>query len=563
LAENEFIQLTLDKTGVSLDLANATFSRLIHDPGEKTQKISYLFEWKNSNSGTLLNKSWPEKIKDLILQKKEKALLIISLGAKITEQHNASVSGSFARSACIIPLHMDAKFSGLFRFEALAIEDFWDQEKKDFLSELAQITSHYCQKLLTKEKIKAAYQELEAKVKERTLTLERANQELNRAREFAESANKAKSRFLANMSHELRTPLNSILGFCQILAYKQVGLLNEKQKEYIDDIKASGEHLLEMVNDILDLSKIEADKVTIEKKAFRVNEMLSRSPSTIKVISDKKGVEMNLDIDPELGVIEADEVRLKQVIFNLLSNAIKFTDPGKKIGLRAKKEKDFLIIEVWDEGIGIPEDKLFAIFQPFEQVRTVSRGKPQGSGLGLSISQKLIELHGGNLGVKSILNQGSVFTVRLPVGGKREEESSQVVENKMLEIAEENDFKKYLNKTILMVDDNEKNIKLLNEIFRLYRLQFVVARSGEEAIELARTSKFDLVVMDIELPGMNGIEAMQRIRNLVDKNIPVIAMTAHAMKGDKKDFILKGFDNYISKPIDIARMMGKIKQYLS
>ncbi len=261
------------------------------------------------------------------------------------------------------------------------------------------------------------------------------------------------------MSHELRTPLNSILGFSQMLEMEEDSL-SDQQREYVVYIRRSGDHLLEMVNDILDLSKIEAGRIEIEKNPFDLNIILSRSPSTIKSLADKKKIKMELNIDPNLDFIEADEIRIKQMLYNLISNAIKFTDPGKRIGIEAHIKDDRAVIEVWDEGIGIAEEDLENVFNPFEQVGQAESGKPEGTGLGLAISRRLIELHGGSLSVKSKKRAGSRFTILLPgiiTDGRGKVRS---IEGKTLE---RKGYPK-ISGNILVVEDNEINLKLIASV---------------------------------------------------------------------------------------------------
>lgn len=435
------------------------------------------------------------------------------------------------------------------------------KDKVQFIKSLIKIVEVFLFQKKSRQDLFKAHDKLEVKVRQRTEKLTSTMNELVAARKLAEEANKSKSRFLANMSHELRTPLNSILGFSQILSMQQMGSLNEKQLEYIKDIHSSGEHLLEMVNDVLDLSKIEANKVLIEKKPFNLNLMLSRSPSTIKVISDKKRVEMSLDIPPDLGEIEADEVRIKQVIFNLLSNAIKFTDPGKQIGIKARKYIDSVLVEVWDEGCGIPEFMLVKIFDPFEQVKSAERGKPQGTGLGLAISKKIIELHGGTLEVKSTLDIGSRFTVTLPVGNISSEMADKKEPNSLPDSLSSKDDSR-MDRKILIVEDNDKNAKLMNDILNINNYNFSIVHSGEQALVEITKDNYKLVLMDIQLLGMSGTETMKKMRKMPIEDLPILALTAHAMKEDKKKFILEGFENYISKPIEINNMLSKINMYL-
>ncbi|GEM_PF-1331654 len=248
------------------------------------------------------------------------------------------------------------------------------------------------------------------------IIIERRNAErsLIDAKEAAEEANRVKTNFLANVSHELRTPLNAILGFSQILEMKRGEIDRERELEFLGYIRQSGEHLLEMVNDILDLSKIESGRFDLEKNPFDLREMLSRVLLIVKSLAEEKGLAIDCEIEPDLGIMTADELRLKQVIFNLLSNAIKFTPKGKRIGVRAAGDGGRAVITVWDEGIGITEDDLEKIFDPFEQAQRRRGEDEQGTGLGLSITKKIIELHGGTLEVRSAPGEGSSFTMVLP-----------------------------------------------------------------------------------------------------------------------------------------------------
>ena len=373
------------------------------------------------------------------------------------------------------------------------------------------------------------------------------------AREQAVKANRAKSEFLANMSHELRTPLNGILGFTQVLQLKNFGELNEKQMGYLNHISESGAHLLNMVNDILDLAKVESGMVELSKAPFDFEAMLRRLPLNIESIAFKKEIEILRDIENGLGWLYGDEVRIKQVLYNLFSNAVKFTNYGKHIGIEAKTMDDTISVTVWDEGIGIPEKHLEKIFNPFEQVDSTSKKEEDGTGLGLTISRKMIELHGGKLFATSQVGEGSRFTFQLPgrFTGKPPEADARF-------IAVEQSKTPKSKASILVVEDNTSNQVLIKAILEMDDYRSDLAVDGEKAIEMVAEKEYDLILMDIQLPGIDGVDAMKKIREVSGAHLPIIVTTAFAMKGDVEKYLGAGFDDYISKPIDIVLLRQKI-----
>jgi signal transduction histidine kinase len=231
-----------------------------------------------------------------------------------------------------------------------------------------------------------------------------------------EAASRHKSEFLANMSHELRTPLNAILGFSEVLAERMFGEVNEKQAEYLQDILSSGRHLLSLINDILDLSKVEAGRLELELARFHLPTALDNALTLVRERASRHGITLDLAVDPEIGEVVADERKVKQILLNLLSNAVKFTPEGGRVGVTTTAAEDVITIAVSDTGIGIPPTDQEAIFEEFRQVGHDDARKQEGTGLGLTLAKKFVELHGGRIGVQSQVGQGSTFTFTLPVG---------------------------------------------------------------------------------------------------------------------------------------------------
>jgi PAS domain S-box-containing protein len=390
-----------------------------------------------------------------------------------------------------------------------------------------------------------------------------AEMALARAKNQADAANLAKSEFLANMSHEIRTPLNAIIGFSQVLEAQASDMLNENQKRYLSYITDSGNHLLEMVNDILDLSKIEARKIELTYSDFNLVEVLNRITSTVSGLADKKKIMIGSKIDDAIGWIHGDEVRIKQILYNLLSNAVKFTETGKRIGIDAAADGDEAVVAVWDEGIGIPEDKIDTLFDPFVQVRNSNEVKAEGTGLGLSITKQLVELHGGAISVESTPGKGSRFTIRIPGLVSIEASDTQDVSaaGGMEAVGLSNPGGK-----LLIVEDNEMNLLVMKKALESFGYSIDTAMSGEQALLLAANNTYDLVLLDIQLPGMSGVDVIRQLRTVKtedEKTLPVIAVTAYAMKGDREKFLGSGFDEYIPKPVDIQKLADIVRENLS
>ena len=370
-------------------------------------------------------------------------------------------------------------------------------------------------------------------------------------KEQALQANRSKSDFLANMSHEIRTPLNAILGF--------VGLLKDECQEdtphkYISTIEDSGKTLLAIIEDILDLSKIENNKLDIENIDFDVKKEFQTAIEIFKARAKEKNIMLNINIQSDVpSYLKSDPLRLKQIVSNLLSNAIKFTKHDKNIDVTISYLNENLTISVKDEGIGISQDKVDTIFEAFTQEDTSTTRKYGGTGLGLTISSSLVALLGGTLKLKSTKGEGSefYFTIQSKIG-RPTEETIQYSED----IA--------IDKHILLVEDNMTNQMFMKILFKKMKISYELADDGIEAIEVFKKGKFDAVLMDENMPNMNGIEATKHILKYEEENnlkhTPIIALTANALKGEKKRFLNAGMDDYLSKPLDKNKFIAVLNK---
>src|SRR5258705_7189804 len=356
-----------------------------------------------------------------------------------------------------------------------------------------------------------------------------------------------KENFMANMSHEIRTPMNAILGFTNLL---QKEPLNEKLREFVKSIQNSGESLLTIINDILDFSKIEAGMMRIESNPFSLRGLLHSVETMFAARIQPKNLRLTVEVEKSIpDVLKGDAIRLTQIMVNLVNNSIKFTNSGDiKISVTTvKKEEDSINISfsVKDTGIGIPPNKMDSIFERFQQADEDTTRKYGGTGLGLSIVKQLVELQNGTIRVSSVQNVGTEFVFTIPYTISKE----LVESNSRKNLANGEIQLKESNIKILVAEDNAMNQSLMKHLLDDWNLDFDIVNNGEEAIKALQQKKYSLVLMDIQMPQMDGYTATMKIRNESKSDIPVIAMTAHAMAGEREKCLSYGMNEYIPKPI--------------
>lgn len=414
------------------------------------------------------------------------------------------------------------------------------------------------------EGLQRANAQLEQRVAQRTAELNQTNIEL-------EHANRTKSEFLANMSHELRTPLNSILGMSESLLEQYRDPLSEHQQKYIQTMASSGQHLLDMINDILDISKIEAGKFDYFPEAVSVEEICRSSLSFVKSQASKKSINVTYTQDKSVAKIYADPRRLKQILVNLLTNAVKFTPEKGQVVLQviADLEKDRIQFAVIDTGIGIAPGHLQQLFQPFVQIDSGLNRQQEGTGLGLVLVQRLTDLHGGSVEVESEVGKGSRFTINLPWGRNIIiQQTTFVTEHKpstskLTTVTTTSVEELTGHHVVLLAEDNMANILTVGDYLELHGYKVVVAHDGLEAIQLANQVDPNIILMDIQMPGMDGLETMRLLRaNSRFARTPIIALTALAMPGDRERCLEAGANEYMSKPVSLKSLAKTIEDLL-
>jgi signal transduction histidine kinase/CheY-like chemotaxis protein len=356
-----------------------------------------------------------------------------------------------------------------------------------------------------------------------------------------EVASRHKSEFLASMSHELRTPLNAVIGFSEVLLERMFGELNDRQEEYLRDIWSSGKHLLELLNEILDLSKVEAGHMVLEPTEFSLQEALEHGLALVRERASRHGITLHLDVAPDVGPVQADELRIKQVIVNLLSNAVKFTADGGHVDVRARADASGVLVTVSDTGIGVAADDRERIFHAFQQGGRKA-STTEGTGLGLTLSKRIIELHGGRIWVDSEVGEGSTFGFAIPAG-------AAVVATD----AQGDSGQPDQRRTVVVIDDDRRSVDLLKVYLEAIGLRVISARDGERGVDLVRRLRPGRVVLDILLPGLDGWQVLESLKaDAATAAIPVIIVS---ILDERAKGLTLGAAEYLVKPVSREELL--------
>ncbi|WGV27673.1 hybrid histidine kinase/response regulator HrmK [Halotia branconii] len=381
------------------------------------------------------------------------------------------------------------------------------------------------------------------------------SEQLDKFNQQLERTNQLKNQFLANTSHEIRTPLSSIIGFTQLLLAQGYEPSRERHQEYLNIIQSSGKHLLALINDILDLSKIEANQLEVQWEIVNVPDLCRNVLALVKEKAANKGLKLCLEIDSDITTLVADSLRLKQMLLNLLFNALKFTSTGT-VGLQVINKGLFVHFRVWDTGIGISQEDQKQLFKPYFQIANSVANRSEGTGLGLVVTQKLAEIHNGYVEVESEVNHGSRFTIILPLTPFKEVVKNEI---KIVEIVDK--ITSYSLK-ILLVEDDLPNGQLMQSYLNKLGYQVTWVNNAVEMWQALTQINPAVILMDVKLSDENGLNLVQQLReNQQYYQIPVIAQTAMAMKGDRETCLGAGVNDYISKPIDLPLLASLVAKY--
>jgi PAS domain S-box-containing protein len=465
------------------------------------------------------------------------------------------------------PKDASQKLWGILVIHSCKYQRVWQDSEAQLLQQIANQTAIAIQQA-------SLFEQLQTELQERQQTqklLTQRNEELAISNTELARATRLKDEFLANMSHELRTPLNSILGMNEALQEEVFGIMNEKQLKALRTVEKSASHLLTLINDILDVAKIESGEVKLEYGYVSIEQLCSSSLAFMKQLALQKRIQLHTQIPPHLPAVFVDEVRMRQVLLNLLTNAVKFTLEGGTVTLAVSvvaapaggSSANLLRLAIQDTGIGIAAENLDKLFKPFVQIDGALNRQQTGTGLGLTLVKQLVELHGGTVKLTSELGVGSCFTIDLPYISKTSSESALELPLVSTDSPTAESDSLTQAPLILLAEDDPANTATISSYLEAKGYDLIFANDGQEAVNQAQAAHPDLILMDIQMPGMDGLEAIGRIRELDNlQAVPIIALTALAMKGDQERCLAAGANLYLSKPVKLKQLDMAIRDLL-